>query len=1002
MITNKCVLLFKSILDSNLPSDTSIKMMKLASEMIDSSIFENDCLSFFAGILHEFYSISKFEVRSCILSICMILEAKSTEYITERCFFDLLIVSSLNRFSADEIDKIGIEKNTSFAYISLILDTWESLPDSILRSIVSLYQSNKQKYREVIVAILSKCIVLDDERVFFPEVYSIIFEFLVETNRLAISSLVVYSIENGNYLTNNKSNFYTLLSPFLQAKTIDPSSTINGAISFILRSWPGFIYVGIESGLLSALVYIMPHQPDMVVGIFKDIIRIDCDPQSIIVPFVLYAFDSIQKLGIFDHLKVLATQKASISNFLSMLIPLSQDPVYLFQPKMFSQIPNSSYDFLVQQYQQNIASTNPITSINDVNLQSDASIWDWPSIHLLLSIVLPHSESEAQSSGAKIIYNRLFEFYSGPFLGLGNGKFGQMQGPIIALINLLRSRPWGISIIESNSLLKSAFVQVLQLICGSQLIESESPVWVLFRGLVILMVHLDGIALLSRWGLFSIISSLGDRCTNAENSKQILQLLDIGPDPELSVSVFASFLSSNDNHIHLIALSELKRKRILMPNFQMNGFRAILIPHIKTAYSKSLTVRLSHSLVLFHEIINSDNMCLEFAFGDSVLHEIINQCSHGIYSLFLRIKESAFFDRTIQEIRWWMERGNIQYLEIYDSAMSMSFDNPMSIPPNKYPEIISGKNAAKIPPHLFRELSFHENGAKLLIQHIPVLIDSSKNGSISQKRASILALAHFASHPETQQIVKEYMIIESIVDQISINNSYVLFGTAIQALSMCSRTAEFIDLINRSGLKLFKCGDFSAIIPSAQMSINVPNKSNIKDDFLELEPSKIHSLLVQLSNPLHTKEMKSQLSELLKFQESLFSDPDTALIVYEVLSNYSYSSENRQYLLSLVEDTPLVQSWSYSVDEESYAIEGSKLDWIYSNGVECDFCSLQLPTLPFDELMSKLKLQKSPEVFLSDREFFNVFQMDKKEFYSLTREKIEFLRMERIYSKYQN
>ena len=903
MITNKPSILLKSIADSDLDEVTTTRLLLSVEQLFLEENFDILPLDFIAIQIHSLYAINSTPVKCATLSICMTLEQMSPEIITEKYNFDFLVAMSIGKVSSDTQNSPDKEKLMAFAYTIFLFEKCGICPDSIVRSLVSLYQFNKSRYREVAATTICQALSYVPEIAHIPEVCQIVFEHLTETGKKEVASLIAHSIEKRELLVADHS---LLMSLLVKIGTISSQQVKANGLIHLLRTWPGLIFFGLQRSGLSSILMCLANQTEAVCEIIRGILCFDAPDDSIIVPFCLFALDYILPLDIVGRLDSLKTQKTSAEKLLNDLLPL----ITVHLPEKFT----------VQKLQQRlkpppayISSSppqNPIINVSEINLAMEPTLWDWAAIKQVLTIVLPHSETEANSQPARLLYSKLFDFFSSSFLMVSAAKFGPIPQSMLAMIELLMKWQWGFLIIESNAPFKNTVSRVLDEICGETPIEANSPIWMIFRAISLLMCRNEGVATLSRWGILSKLQKLGATCKNIQNAENVLCRISLYPDPELSVAVFAKFLSSTkDEGMHKAALDELRAKQNEPGNFCTNVFNGIIMPHIKELYGSTSTSKLKRCLALFNEVIKTHEDCLLAAAQDMQMHQLLSNSNKSIYAMVLAANEAQRFCDIEKEIDYWIEEGNKKYVEVFDVASTASFMNTVDAVIVDYPEILKTGRHAQIPAHLFSELSKNQTGRDMLEKKLPLVIEKCSSKSIKERRGAILAIAHFCSIPENAEVADSMDLVDCVISALN-RTSYVLLGTVTTALSMFFATQHFMESISQK-FKLVRSAGKTAIIPCDVLSMLDDQEEKFETCVPSCEVPEalkpVYTLVMQLSNQLLIKETKTTLNNIIKSDNSPFIDPGFAFLINKTMSQCTIQADIRANLYQILDGTPLMR-----------------------------------------------------------------------------------------------
>ncbi|KAH0790274.1 putative cytosolic regulator pianissimo [Histomonas meleagridis] len=889
---------------------------------VDNLIFSQLDLDTISSYLHKIYTVQDTGIRSCILRICSNIELFSPETITKKYHFDYLIAQSLDQRT--QIQKIDDEKYSSFRYISLLLRYRKELPTSILRGLVSLYQKQGNTFKSLIVGYLGEAILICDNIKEIPEIFQILVSYLSEYGCQHMSSLIAYGIEKQLPIIKDNCFLLPLLSPISQLKPSDKLESSCKALSYLLRTWPGLLSFGLQNDAIHDLVMCIPHETDAVIKIFRDLLKIGGNTTSITDGFSGLCLSALIRLGFIEKLNQIASTKTTAASFLNELLPCTSHSGVFgvdLAPHSFNttisstNVPNS----LLFDLSQALGSSHQLTTVVGFTLPSDTKLWDWSQILVLLTVVLPHNDAEAQSASAKQLYSRLFQFFSGTFLSTSPGKCATMIEPLFALIKLLMQKGWGVPIIESNTSFKQAMLQTLTSLQGNNPIDNSSPQWALLCCVTSLLSDGNGISILSRWGFHQVLQSLGSKCTNISLCKTVLGLLKLYPEADLAIPVFWTFLSSPSNEIHKIAIEELRRKRQTTPNFLLSGFRGLLMPHIKELTVNNALDKLPLAINLLGEIITTDDQALLTIATDKQMHDVLRQHSHIMYSLLLSKKVAFSIYPIDDEIHWWMETGNVKYLEVYDRAVECTFEGNLSVSFTHQPSIIDVNGCTKAPPHIFGQVSQTSTGIEKLTPKIPILLERIKSKSLKQQRAAFFALGHFASVPETIEIVKENDIAEKLFESALSSPSYVLKGTLIASLSLFAQSTYLSSVLQKHNWELFKFGQHQCVIPCdpfhsfeppAKLTLNLTPFEDIKGY------NDITTLLKQMANSLLSKNARTKLTEIYRTRGKELEKNDLALYAHSLMSSFNFAPESREFISYLFKQTPLMPMMKKEYDKQ--------------------------------------------------------------------------------------
>lgn len=905
MITCRPALLLKSVVDSDYDDITVVNLIIAIEKLFLNEKFENLPMDFIAIQIHQLFTFNSTSVRCMVLTLCMTFETMAPDSITEKYHFDYLIANSLTKQVQETANNIDKEKIVAISYTQLLYEYREICPDSIVRALVSAFQLNRNRYHEYSAFLLCSILTYVPDIAKIPEVCQIVFDYLLDSGKPQVASLIAHAIEKRQRLISNHSLLYSLFANIAGNSQVQSP---NGLIS-LLRTWPGIIFLGLQREGLSSILMCMSNQTETVVEILKNLLCLSAPNDSVIIPFCLFVLERLIPLNIVKRLDTVKSQNVSAEKLLTDLVPMIG--IHLRD------------NFTVQKLHQRLKPPpayvsapppqHPIMSVAELNLTQEPSLWDWPSIQLILTIVLPHSEIDANSAPARAFYAKLFDFFSGPFLTVSVTKSGPLNQSLLCLMQLLMMWQWGFQIIEASVPFRKAVAMVIDEICGETPIDRQSPMWVVFQAIAALMCHIGGVTVLSKWGILPLLQKLGSTCRNISNAETILCHISLYPDPELSVAVFAKFLSlTKDDKMHKAALDELRAKQYSPGNFCQNVFNGIIMPHCKEAFATSPdSEKLRRVLQLLAEVIESDSDCLKAAAADVQLHQVLKSANRRIYSILLSQDEALQHVDVEQEVDWWIEEGNNEYVYVLDQAFTASFSGTVDEAVSNFPEIRrTGEKHARPPPHLFCELAKNKKGREILSKKIQRVIEKCQSDSVKERRGAILALASFCSLKETADIADSLKIVEHVLSS-SNRLSYNLFGTILTSLSMFYITPYFMDAITQHGFKLVRSGDRSAILPQNALEM-LEDQENVSETYaphvdVPAPLKDVYNLIMQMPNQLVAKEARQGLNALIKSGNSPFLDPGLAFLLNKMMSQCTIAADIRIQIYSILDNTPLMR-----------------------------------------------------------------------------------------------
>ena len=208
-------------------------------------------------------------------------------------------------------------------------------------------------------------------------------------------------------------------------------------------------------------------------------------------------------------------------------------------------------------------------------------------------------------------------------------------------------------------------------------------------------------------------------------------------------------------------------------------------------------------------------------------------------------------------------------------------------------------------------------------------------------------------------------------------------------LHISDRVAE---ILQKREWELVKYGKFSCIVPSDPNSIlpdyePEPLKA-IFDDKLE-GPEEFVQRLIEIVNPISSKQAKNDLLAVRRQKEDQLMDPKMALVASQLLERMCYSSEARIFICGLFRYAPLMTPSTETCDAEQMAIVRAQICEACARSDRGDenFSDIQIPKYEPNELINNRRIATgAAEVYLKDEAFEEVIGMSKEKFYSLTAE----------------
>ena len=369
-----------------------------------------------------------------VIKVCCSLELIAPETIAEQYHFDYLVAESICQNPPTPTPKIDEEKCSAFRYVSVLLKYRKFLPKSIIQALICLFNTPNNQYKNLLASYLGEVVlVCRDDIADIPEISQVLVSNLIDFGNKTIVGLFSYAIEKRFQIMEDKGVLLNLLAPLSQIKKSEKTINSTKALSSLLKTWPGFISFGVKNGGITNLVNLIHHETDSVISILKDLLKLD-GYSSITDGLTGLLLLILLKLNLVEKLNRIASTNSSAASFLNEFLPYTSQSIRIDETMINQQdikIPiapgiKSNLIFF------NLAKSesHQIVTINGFSLPQDPKNWDWTSILILLTVVLPHNDTEAQSQTAKQFYSRLFQFFTGPFLSTTSGKCSIMEEPL--------------------------------------------------------------------------------------------------------------------------------------------------------------------------------------------------------------------------------------------------------------------------------------------------------------------------------------------------------------------------------------------------------------------------------------------------------------------------------------------------------------------------------------------------------------------------------------------
>lgn len=295
----------------------------------------------------------------------------------------------------------------------------------------------------------------------------------------SISYLFIYAMEK-NFDFIHQPNFFShLIKPFATFKPSPVNETkkmeiIISGISRIFNTWPGILHAGFRVGMLADLVECLPHQPDAVISLFRDLLVLE-DKPSIWDPYTGLLLYGLTQLGFVTQLQLTAeksieierdsnkpSNSTTISTFLNKLLPfvtLGENSSTVLPQSTTTQStataiaiasstskrhdPDLIYSQITKSTKKSMAHTmgdsrsivkqTTVPQFSSININNRS-----PVILEVLTVIIPHNEIELKSENTKQFCSDVLNYFKDSIKAL-RIMGGINQQCLIALLHLLVS-----------------------------------------------------------------------------------------------------------------------------------------------------------------------------------------------------------------------------------------------------------------------------------------------------------------------------------------------------------------------------------------------------------------------------------------------------------------------------------------------------------------------------------------------------------------------------------
>ncbi|KAH0802336.1 alpha amylase domain-containing protein [Histomonas meleagridis] len=935
MVSNGLILALREICNGHFQVPEIVRLLRSIEADLVALEIQSTSPKEIAPYIHKLYQINNLTVHGYLIKIITELELLAPNSIIEKYRFDFLIAASLDQRPPDPQPKVDEEKNASFKIIAVLLRLRKNLPKSIIKGLVSLYQTPKHTYKPLILAFFySAFLDCPNCLVDIPEVLEILTENMASNGDKLMSSLLAYAIENFYGIIYQKHIISHIISPF--GTFTDNSSNTENAIEplvSLFRTWPGLLF-GFQQDLFSDLLQYLSHQTDSIAKIFSSLLKL-VPYDNVLDGYVGLLLYNLTKLGLIPQLQKFG-KNTYVSTLLNTLLPyITHDTSTLdlislsnHESKILKQ-KNISMAFRLSQFAK--TENAPPPTVIGFALQGDNDLtWDFTAVYKILNVILPLNQVEAKSKSAKDLYTKLLDYYSGPFILNKNSKPTSVKcNCLVALVKLLLTDQMGLVILESHPL----FVKALTAAVKDFTVLMKAN-WGFYRCVVEMMRSPVGASFLQKNKITEILDQVTQECTEPQIAEQMLMYLDITDTTSIGITMFNNLFLSKIPEIHKLTLKVIDKLNDTKKDFGTNIFPNIVIPLIKFGKESN------EFMALLTEIFRKDKKCIETAAADPEVHKVIRKQSHQVYALLFGTEVGLKVGDVPPEISWWLETGNIQYVKSFDEAV----ENSMRSKPVKFP------------PHLFGQLSKTKAGLKQIAPHIQKLVDLLTSKQIAEKRAALYAIGHFASNRHASKYVEKYNILDKIFSLVKNCHSYVLRGSAITSLSLFYQTRYISDTFEKNGWTRYKFGNHSVIIPTDITSLyeEAPVVEPKLPSIGDLKGNESMALLIRkISSPITQKQARAELQEVYKNEPQKLASTELSNYAAKLMRDFIVQPDNRFFLVRIFGRAPLVKLTDEvnKADEAKAAYIRAKMFCLVSTSNDLPLAMVKIPSYSIDKII---------------------------------------------------
>ena len=326
MINSQFALGLRAVACSQLqPQHIRAAMQMLENESAKLNI-SNEPMDFISYFLHFLYTSPVPSIRASVLRIISNFSVNSGKYIIEQYKYDRIIAASVDQKLQENVN-IDEEKLAAFKNIFVIVDFFHKFPKSIIRALVSFYETAPRSFKKLIEVTLAKGILLCDHFPNIQDVSDIIINSLLASGSDSLIGLLGFIFEK---------QYIRVVDCHFAEKLITPLSNFGGGINsenaeniikiftMLLKTWPGLLCFGIQMRGLLDLTETISKNPTILIKILSNLLLLDGPKHSVIDSYVGFLFYNLLNFNILEKLNELSNNQKNAATVLAAIELLQQ------------------------------------------------------------------------------------------------------------------------------------------------------------------------------------------------------------------------------------------------------------------------------------------------------------------------------------------------------------------------------------------------------------------------------------------------------------------------------------------------------------------------------------------------------------------------------------------------------------------------------------------------------------------------------------------------------